>query len=86
MPVQILIDEVTIYDILEKLLIHIFVIRDLNWKESMGKALKEMSFENIDKFKLNLISDTNARELDWPLQRCLSLETELIAFSPSASK
>lgn len=55
-----------------------FEMPDMNdWKKSIGTTIKEMSFENIDKFKVNLINDTNARQLDWPLQRCLSWETEL---------
>lgn len=47
-----------------------------DWKKSVGTSIKEMSFESIDKFKVNLISDTHSKELDWPLQRCLSWETE----------
>jgi uncharacterized protein (TIGR04141 family) len=47
-----------------------------DWKNSVGKSIKEMSSESLDKFKVNLVSDNNEREMDWPLQRCISWETD----------
>lgn len=49
----------------------------LDWKNSVGTSIKEISLENLDKFKVNLLSDTQKKEQDWPLQRCLSWETDL---------
>ncbi|RQO65180.1 hypothetical protein DBR43_30460 [Pedobacter sp. KBW06] len=47
----------------------------LNWKNSVGEARKEITPENIDSYKVNLLKD-NGTNLNWPLQRCLSWETE----------
>ncbi|QNN42941.1 DUF6119 family protein [Pedobacter roseus] len=49
----------------------------LDWKKSVGSEIKGMSFENIDKFKVNILSDKDIKTMDWPLQRCLSWETEI---------
>lgn len=47
-----------------------------NWKKSIGDARKEITHENIDSYKVNLLSEDTGKNLHWPLQRCLSWETE----------
>lgn len=48
-----------------------------DWKKSIGPEIKSMSYEDIDKFKVNLLSDKDIKTMEWPLQRCLSWETEM---------
>jgi len=49
----------------------------LDWKKSVGESRKELKEENIDSFKVNLMSTEDNKDRDWPLQRCLAWETEL---------
>jgi uncharacterized protein (TIGR04141 family) len=48
----------------------------LDWGKSMGDARKQITHENLDIYKVNLVNEDNGREQSWPIQRCLSWETD----------
>ena len=55
-----------------------FVMPDmLDWKKSVGDARKLITSERLDSFKVNLIGEEKGMGYSWPLQRCLSWETDL---------
>jgi len=48
-----------------------------DWKKSIGDARKEITNENIDNYKVNLINEDESKLSSWPLQRCVAWETEI---------